>query len=263
MKKLLFFASVLSAFALVAGEDAASVENVYGVLRIDSTNAETIVAVPWVGVGGNAIPVADLVKTAGLHANDELYAYVGDGFQAWHLVANPTTEVLEWAPMTIVSGDGKPAVSSSAPITTLERGQAILLRRYGELANCFYIFGQVGANATAEVQVAAGTVGTPAYTLLAPPAVADADLNSLITYKNGVTPNANDEIWVQTASGSAGHYSYKNGIWGHPGMDESGPFPKPTSEHVSGPAITAGNGIWYVSRGGSPTIQWQSVPSVQ
>ena len=53
--------------------------NTCGLMNVPSTTATTMIAVPWVTVGGteDAMKVANLVKTDTLTAGDELYYYDG------------------------------------------------------------------------------------------------------------------------------------------------------------------------------------------
>lgn len=254
MKKSLFLFSLVSALAFQA-DAAATGANVYGLLRVDSTNAETFVAVPWLGAGTGDIKVADLIKTTNLTAGDELYAYIGGAFNKWTLSAEK-----EWSPSSVVSQDGPAAVTAGASDQALTRGKGVLLVRHAPIASSFYIFGQVATSATAATEVAAGTANAPAYTMIAPPVVADvADLNAVMSHSSA--PDAADRILVASPRGGGLviEYKYVNGSWGRDVQNPSQPWLK---EFTSGLTIPAGQGAWYVSKGGSPTITWSGLPAV-
>lgn len=254
MKKSLFLFSLVSALAFKT--DAAAVgANVIGLLRVDSTNAETFVAVPWLGAGTGDIKVADLIKTTNLTVGDELYAYIGGSFNKWTLSAEK-----EWSPSSVVSQDGPASMSAGASEQALSRGKGVLLVRHAPIADSFYIFGQVATGATAATEVAAGSANAPAYTMIAPPVVADvADLNDIMAYSSA--PDAADRILVASPRGGglAIEYKYVNGKWGKDVQNPTQPWLK---AFTPGLKIPAGQGAWYVSKGGSPIITWSALPAV-
>ena len=257
MNKSVFFTAILLAGAAFATTSTQTGANVYGVLRVDSTNAETIVAIPWVGVGTTAsdINVAEIIKTAGLNNGDSLYAYIDGGFKKWVLTDG------EWTPSATVSGDGPAAVSAGASDQTLTRGKAVLLVRQGTIADYFFVQGQVASSSTADLAITAGTSVSPAYTLIAPPVDSDiSDLNSNITYVGDARPNADDIIYVSAgvAGGLMRSYVYKNSKWGY--YQRSANFWEGDT-FVETLTIPAGQGAWYVSKGGAPTIRWTGLPS--
>ena len=258
MKKSMIFLCLIAAGVAFA-DNTTTGANTYGVLRVDSSAAETIVAVPWVGAssdGSASIQVADIVKTANLNNGDELYAYIGGEFKAW--ILNDNT----WTPQHIVNSDG-PANTAGSASQTLTRGQAILLRRKAPIANCFYVFGQVASTSTAELTIAVGTPETPAYTLIAPPVDAEiADLNTIIEYKSG-TPLTGDIIFVAASSGKSGlmtDYHWNGTEWG---KYQRATTMGGSETFVAGLSIPVGEGAWYVSKGGNPVITWKNLPSAQ
>ena len=99
--------------------------------------------------------------------------------------------------------------------------------------------------------VAAGTAGTPAYTMIANPNAADYDLNA-----NKVGGAEGDQILLDDAKTL---YRYKDSSWKKQGTTtvNIGGSEKPLTTWVEGGCvIPAGRGAWYVSKGGQPTIKW-------
>lgn len=232
MKKLLTIAAIAAATSALAVESS----NTFGILRVDSTSAQTIVSIPWLAAGGGNINVADVVKTANLNAGDKLYYYSTGttNYRVWQL-----SQAGVWK-------EAVPAGESAAPDPTLARGNAIILERFapenGSIANCFYLYGQYTDTNPSVTCVANG------YTLLAPTGLnRDCDLNSTdcCTFEGEI--NENDMIYIPNVNGVYSIYEYDNKKWG---------MWKKT--FVVGATIPVGSGAWYVSKGGSPTITWKN-----
>ena len=233
MKKLvsaIAFAAAAS-IALADGETA----NVLGVLRVDSAEKQTIVAVPWVSASasGNApISVADIVKTDNLNEGDRLCAYENGAYKVWIL---STEGGKHWEPTNDIQVGG---ISSSggAADATIARGGALLLIRDNP-ASCFFLVGQY-------TSAAAGTVNLPAgaWSLVAPPSTTDFNLNSA-TWS---TPNAADRITIKNASGNMVRMKYDGGQW--KGRDMGDPS---STWSTAAAVIPAGCGAWYQNAGAS------------
>ena len=242
---------ILSLLALVSSASTISVEEVYGALRVDSTAAETIVAVPWLGDSGD-VAVSNIVKTANLNQGDLLLAYLNGGYSAWVVVSNETTAVKTWTPAVNVT-EGKVQYSSGADGTTLARGNAIILRRTPPIASCFYLNGRVATNAPAAFTISSGgTTAKPIYTLIAPPCVEDVDVNSAITWSG--TINKNDRIVLSDNRQLQWNSTQSKWVYKQRSSDGS---VKTVTENLK---ITAGTGAWYISKGGSPTLTWTNYP---
>lgn len=182
MKKL------LSTLAIAAASTALAVEssNTFGILRVDSSAAQTIVSVPWEGAGATGddagkIMVKDIVKTANLtketaageHDGDMLYLYSEGTYSAWYLNYSGA-----WCGIQVVAHDGLPSATNN-DTKKISRGDAIILVRKnptvteGETtkANPFYLYGQYNSgDVTVEVN---RNETNPTYTLMAPPKTAD------------------------------------------------------------------------------------------
>lgn len=235
--------TILSALAIAAASTALAVEssNTFGILRVDSTAAETVVAIPWVAAGtGTAIAVKDVVKTAGLNDGDQLYYYNDGNYKLWVLEGGA------WKGATSVKGEnGGKVTAAEGDNTTLARGGAIILVRSNPAAQ-FYLYGQY---TTAGASVTPTTNGK---SLIAPPLTTDFDLN-----KSGAmtgTPSAGDMIIVDlgtvlTYNGAVNGWSQAKTVF------SDGTFT--TTYDRSKATIPAGKGVWYVSKGESvPTFNF-------
>lgn len=247
--------SILLVTALVAAQAAfaetAEPSNAFGLLRVDSTLTNTIVAVPWLDLSGNsnpsAVSVADIVKTANLTAGDKLSVYKSDGtYEVWELVNGA------WSPVTTVAEGGSSAATTAAG-RTVALGSAFWLYRQnpttsGGAAVPFYLYGQVPASA-ATTTVTAGTAAAPVWNLVANASDAAVALNSL-------PGSSTDEIYI-VADGNPTMYTYKDGQgWGCT-TRVTGANGRPVNRWtITDKTIPKGTGFWYVSKGGAPTFTW-------
>lgn len=238
--------AAMSAPVLGAVESVSEVcsTNVFGVLPVYSASVRTIVSVPWVacGSGETAVEVAKLVSPANLTEGDFCCVYSGGSFYGFVL------EDGAWQEAKNVSN-----VAGLSETSTLARGGALILCRQNPSAvSPFYVRGQVGvtSNGVATV-VAAGTVESPVYTLLAPPRVSGAWSVSDLKFTGNVS--SNDQIVVIDPSGKDRPLTWRDG--------KGWCVKNPTWKAYTG-TTPAGVGCWYVSKGGNPTVDWQSVVPV-
>lgn len=201
MKKLLTIAMMAGAMSAMAVESS----NTFGILRVDSSAAQTIVSVPWEGAGGGAIKVKDVVKTANLTIGDKLYYYdtteQTPSYKMWALTENG------WEGATTVANGITPTKGTEDD--TLARGGAIILVRQnptkvvdGEtVANPFYLYGQY--NSTQPTISVSRNASNVTYTLIAPPSANSVALNSG-TWTNATTgdqiilPSGQPLYWKDT-----------------------------------------------------------------
>lgn len=181
-------------------------ENTFGLLRVDSTAKETIVAVPWVEAGSDDQPISvkNLISSKNISNGDELFVYLGSyGQYAGYVFDNG-----EWKSAQNVIKSG--LVSQAGDMaSTHPRGSALVLRRK-DASKPFYLFGQVGKTAPQSLDLIKG-----GYNLIAPPGDTAVDLNdSTVVEFNGVLGLSNDRIeTTDKATGVAIKYMYKNGVW--------------------------------------------------
>lgn len=252
MKLRLMMGVCALAAATALGADVMG-RNVCGLMNVPSGAKVTMIAVPWVTVGGeaDAMKVADLVKTDTLSVGDELYYYDGATYFSWKLQGT----VLQgnvWTPAATTKEDAKGnPVTIQAPDASyaLPRGKGLFLVRQ-DATKEIWLYGQ-HSTAQVSVAVAAGTAGTPAYTMIANPNAVAYDLNA-----KGVGGAAGDQILLDDAKTL---YIYKDSSWKKQGTTTvtMGQIQKTLTTWVAeGCVIPAGRGAWYVSKGGKPTIKW-------
>lgn len=248
MKKLFTIAAIAAASTALAVESS----NTFGILRVDSSAAQTIVSVPWEGAGAsgesaNKIKVKDVVKTANLTEGDQLYYYdttsETPSYKLWVLQANGT-----WAGATSVKGEGGATVTASAGSDDLiTRGGAIILVRPTNHTQSFYLYGQYTNAASSTTCVAGG------YTLLAPPSTEDTDLNT----KTWSNVGASDYIIL----GNGKMLTYKNSTWGYDTRTRDPITHQILETHDTDSAvIPAGEGAWYKSNSSQvASVVWVAV----
>ena len=261
MKKSVFSVSLLVAGLAFAGATEVTTDYVLGVMPVSASGKkQVILSIPWVAEGGgvNAIAVTNLVKTAGLSANDTLTWYNTSTrkYQTWKLSSGDTKY---WIPQTDVSDEN---IEDAPTTAALAQGQAIVLTTTASsLPSTLYVVGQVGTNATVSTEVA----GNNAWTLIAPPAglTTDVDFNAVasVVSEGGWASCVGDEITVDGANGVYKTYKCMN-----VGTGESPSYKwtksKYAASHVA--SIPAGRGVWYHRvNDGSVTITWSGVPHVQ
>lgn len=241
MKKLLCTLAIAAASTALAVESS----NTFGILRVDSTAAQTIVSVPWEGAGtpSGQILVKDVVKTANLTkgsdaagtGGDQLFCYSGTTYKMWRLNNEGV-----WVGATIVM-TGK-TVQAGTDDDVLNRGDALILVR-SDSTPPFYLYGQYTSSDKTTTCVLGG------LTLLASPLTTDTDLN-LCTWEN---VNETDEIYVPT---STIMITLKR-------LNDSGTVKwgvkSPKGNNFEKAIIPAGQGVWYKSNatsGDAPTVTW-------
>jgi hypothetical protein len=228
-----------------------------GVLRVSSTNANTVAAVPWksmtFGTDEDVNIVAnDVVNPNGLSANDMIVAYdaVDGSFCGWKNDGNG-----EWDELSTVTTNGVTTVK--ADDAELPRGNAFWLVRTNPDSKYFYLIGRYTGEDYV-VQVEGGSESEPGFTLVANPTMFDVDLNSLV-YASG-SPSAKDTIEVTDAAGYKTIY-YRNAAnteWGRTRttVDTRGRIKR---EWEKGGNIPSGTGFWYNRRAeGAISIRFES-----
>ena len=235
-------------------------QNTCGLMNVPSDAEVTMIAVPWVTVGGSAdaMEVANLVKTDTLtsadelYSGDELYYYAKGTYYRWVLkdgVWTPTATTKEDAkgnPVTVLAPDAS---------YTLPRGTGLFLVRK-DTSKEIWLYGQYSTEKVSVTVAKAETVDgkmVPAYTMIANPNAEAYDLNDK-GVKEGC--EVGDQILLDDAKTL---YTYTAAGWTTKttvtktigGVERT--FKKDTTEGVT---IPAGKGAWYVSKGGSPTIVW-------
>ena len=208
---------------------------------------------PWLSLtDGNAIAVADLVKTAGLTVGDKLHVYnkAESRYDVYELAADKT-----WTPKAIykVGADGTvETVSSGTPETTVARGNGVWLERQNT-AKAIVSYGQV-ASATVATTIDAGTEEKPTWNLLAVPTT------TAVNVKATFGASEKDTLIVPTA-GAPKICTVKDGAWGYEKtVSVTDKFGNQTGVKVVRENVTelpAGTGFWYLNGGGTEkTVNW-------
>ena len=217
---------------------------VCGWMRIDSTLPITAVGVPWVDVGNtnSNVKVADLVKTDGLTAGDNLYVY-NNGNWSYYTLSGGAWVAGTTANSSITATAGDPNTA------TIARGQALYLER-SVYNQPFYVYGAVGSAIAS--QTLSGAAGTK-FLIASPKAQAFTPTTSKVS---GATPKtrsaAGDQIVVPLEGGATRTYSYASGKWGY--ATSTGRVTQDSENYLP---VPLGTGFWYVKAGsGDVTITW-------
>ena len=229
-------------------------ENKLGVLQTVSAAKKTIIAVPWLSLtaDGNAIAVADLVKTAGLSAGDKLHVYnkAESRYDVYELAADRA-----WTPKAVykVGADGtvETASSGTPETTTVARGNGVWLERQ-DTTKAIVSYGQV-ASGTVATTIDAGTAEKPTWNLLAVPTTTAVNIETTFGASEA------DTLIVPT-TGAPKICTVKDGAWAYeksvPVTDESGNKlgVKVVREKMT--ELPAGTGFWYLNGGAAKTVNW-------
>ena len=239
------FGSLIVCCALAVASFGLESKNVCGLMNVPSDAAVTMIAVPWVNVGadGKDVEVARLVKTDTLAAGDELYYYNGKDYYRWVLTEG------KWEPSGVTNKDGTFVAPGDG--YTIPRGKGLFIVRNGESKGEIWLYGQ-NSTASAQVTIMAPDAGAKvAYNMIANPNTTDYDLNA-----KGIEGAEGDTIIL---SGGAITYNYSDKNWWKMVRRQETVGGKviwvqePSSDGV---VIPAGQGAWYCSAGGKPTIVW-------
>ena len=270
MKKLLF---TLAAFAPALGAMAtseASVDsiNVFGMLAVKSPAVRTLVAIPWCecsGTDNQSIAISNVIKTANLEVGNTIHVLneANTAFETWRLAEN-ADGVKYWQSVKQVSSNGVATETDSAANVTAQRGRALMLMRNQpgqDLTKPFYLYGQVGTQSTiTTTDILQGSADSPKYSLISSAKDEDWDVNDDVTWSN---VGGNDQLCIYGVNGLETFLVYKNSQWCAQVAKEITKWGRTTVtwEWVKCPyKITAGTGIWYVSHGGKPSVQWNDIP---
>lgn len=223
-------------------------ENTFGLLRVDSTAKETIVAVPWVEAGSDDQPISvdKIISSKNLVANDELLIYHSDTDKLEGFVFDGTS----WVKANNVSQNGELDAQTDPDKVNLPRGAALFLRRNtpSMLSTPFYLFGQVAKSAPQATTIVPG-----AWNLIAPPTDHLVNFNDSNEVVLDATPHAQDTIYIGDGN-SRRTYSYQKGKWSTGGRRSD-----------TNCSVGAGIGAWYVSSSNSSvkSITWKNCPTAK
>ena len=240
MKKLIASLTILATGAVLASSVSSS--TTFGVLKITSDKAQTIISVPWVDAGSSGsetVTVKDFVKTSNLTGSDtvadadKLLVYdSGTGaYTGWYLNSSKV-----WTGYG-VSYNGFTAAAGS-DTDKLTRGKALILMRQSTTDPNIYLYGQYKdpSDVSYTIPRAKDTV-----TLFAPVNTSGTAINlNNLTWTNA---QAGDKIKLQGAIPLV--FTYNGTNWGRTIS---------TGRTTEGASIRPGEGVWYTTIFGGEAI---------
>lgn len=231
MKKLLFIAVASSALVAVAEYTSQTI----GVTEITTTNANTIIAVPFASLnGGGNISANDLVCTNGLEHGTALHVFKDNTYYSWALDRSAG-----WLPAPGTSQSSEVVIANS----DVACGGAIwiVLPEVPSTPKSIFIYGDFSS------PVMASSLVSGKDNLVANPLQSKATIT--------VEPAVGDVLTV-TKDGVADKYEFKQN---KKQTSLSGWRKDGTSASL--PQIEVGQGIWYKRAGADTTITWTAVGS--
>ena len=231
MMKIVRLLCAMFVFALtmaVQAESSAVSVNTFGIIRVESTTENTLIAVPWTWYSEKEedalnILAKKLVRTYNLDDGDLLYSYLDNGtYRAWAVKTDETTKERYWMPVATATkgsaGTGtitvmndedesdKPttwepylaAIADNDKVTKTARGNAVWLRRAHPTtsdgkAKPFWVYGQSVSTPVSNTIAAPTGDETFHTTLLGNPYAQAVKINDL---KFSTTPDPMDRIFV-------------------------------------------------------------------
>ena len=202
-----------------SNEDAAASTNLVGVTRVKvpaKLNEKVLIAVPWVnGVtadGDIPVSVSNLVKTANLRENDQLWWYdsVNSKYMVWEINAQTNwTEVT-----TVTKGDefeeDKFEAARAPDSKLLARGDAVLLWRVNseDWSKPVYLSGM---DTDSPVTFTFGK--NAGLSLFAPPSVSNLAGVDFTTAATWTGLSTGDKVMFVNANGALMSFTWKNNKW--------------------------------------------------
>ena len=238
MKKTILLSSLFA----VGAAFATTVEsgNAVGVLdkQIKTSDAKQIlISVPFLGYDGEAVKVAEMVKTSNLAEGSKLYVPDGGKYNTWKLNASGQWEADK---QVVIGTDGKPSSegqSANQGAATVERGGAFWLEPVFKAGTTDTIF-LLGQGVADDGQ----STAVQGWNLIGNASVKPVQLADL-------PGSSYDQIIVQV-DGKLRQYSYQRGMWSYQAQNGS----RVTNDCVQ---IESGQGFWYQNAGDdSLTIHW-------
>lgn len=235
-----------------AGEAVLASCATVGVMRVSSTNMNTVTAVPWYSMSVDTetltnIAANDVVNQNGISADDMILAYkaASGKFNAWSNGGESG-----WKALATVTTNGVDVID--ADDAQFPRGNAFWLVRSNPSTKYYYLIGRYTGD-NYEVELAGGTAENPGNTLVANPTTEDVGLNDLVFVDASgaeTTPGDKDLITIQDAAGVQTTYYRSGAKWGCKMLKKFGKRTKQV--FVEGGTIPAGTGFWYSRASAEP-----------
>lgn len=234
-----------SAWAEEADPFTIEPDGVYGIVKYDGdeTKVERIVAVPWVDRDAEGalcdMPVGKIITPSDLTEGDELHIWNGEKY-----------DVYAWDGEKWVGAKNVDSGESSDPSAGAKRGQALWYVRKAP-AGDFTLMGTIGSG-ECQSKVGAGT-----KSLFVNPYPRDVDILTKLSSET------RDGDRIVPLKDETKPYQKKGGKWGM--VTPGGIITTIGSLVIYGDdvftetptiEIPANQAFWYISKGGSPTINW-------
>ena len=233
-----------------AGEAVLASCATVGVMRVSSTNMNTVTAVPWYSMSVDTetptnIVANDVVNQNGISTDDMILAYkaASGKFNAWSNGGESG-----WKALATVTTNGVDVID--ADDAQFPRGNAFWLVRSNPSTKYYYLIGRYTGD-NYEVELAGGTAENPGHTLVANPTTDDTTLGALKFYDgNGdeTTPGDGDRIVILDALGFEVSHYRSGGKWVHRELQQTGKRTKQVQVDSSGVVIPSGTGFWYTRK---------------
>ena len=241
MKLRLMICAAAASTVLFAGENDAT-SPTYAVMNVTNAYTDTVIAVPWVGLDGNAITISNLVNTTTLAEGDKLYMYDNGTWYEY------TKSGAIWTVAETVSESG----THTAESQVVARGSGLVLQR-ASAGGTVFLCGRVDSS-TIQTTIATGK------TLFANPTATAVDINTKFTSAaNG------DTITIPLNNGGSDKYTFDStkSEWGKITKVENGSITigsktikKYKDQWEKCGSIPAGTGAWYETTGNGYTVTW-------
>lgn len=264
---------------LIDYDEGANSLNVFGILKIESTTTNTMVAIPWTWYSeleqnAENIPVKKLVKATNLTPGDMVYISINGGttYMAWILVGE------NWIPASTVTVDelgvGRIAVVADnddddgddyTHSKRIARGYGMWVHRQNPVdangkAIPFWIYGQSTHTPITTVITAPTSSGEVVSTMLGNPYAQSMKVKD-IKFVGSI--NSKDAIWFYSPNGeitrlsSVVHPVTKKRYWRCAKSVYNAESGKVDTVYTDDVEIPAGTAFWYDRRGsGDLRIDW-------
>ena len=242
MKKLLSLSLASLAFAAVADYQPIQV----GVTKITAAGDETIIPVPYTTIGGTTdVSVHDLVKAANLMDGTFLYYYNGTSYQVWMKSGS------EWTTPDVATTPAIPgaSVTQGSSEVSVAVGAALWIKMDYEKASGdqrnIYVY---GAPATPSWKIVAGKAN-----LISNPTDSEITGATLANMLDTVSQKG-DKIFPISTESHVYWARAKDNTWSAVSSEGSGIT---VTKEANLPDLEAYQGLWYVSKTGSGTVNFQ------
>ena len=219
--------------------------NIVGVLEVESSMKNTLVAVPWVSLAQDPrseetvspIKISEFVNTSHLRDGDSLrVANKGFFYNQW----NWNKGDKKWDKATTITSSG-PVIPAEANEHSLIRNGALWVTRTNPELNSFFLIGQYSAS-TVSLTIEKGTEKDGVCTLVPNPSMKAVSVNS---YNWNGNPVKGDLIRIPNEENVPLNLSWNGSEWGRIVKVPGERYGVWKNDEV----VPAGTGFWYIRHG--------------